>query len=242
MRNDQLRRTRAGDRLRNHKVLLTGIDGSGKSTCLDMLIERLQRNHTVTKVVNRDASIYRNGQRFVVRRRLYETIESMRAASVKHHFYSLFLVAKFLYKRYVIGHVLRHETSDLTLFEFDLLLHPSVHLVYHFPFTRHISRRLRFRLMSRLTGAKRDFSVFHLETDPVVAMERIRRRGAALASHENVGDLRALKEEFDRVIEIATALGYRIDRIDTTDKEPSAVADEIESILASRLRPPPSKG
>ncbi len=223
-------------------VLLTGIDGSGKSTCLDMLIARLQRTYSVTKVVNKDASIYRNGERFLVLRPVYEAIEGMRGASVKYHFYSLFLVIKFLYKRYVIRHVLRCETSDLTMFEFDLLLHPSVHLVYHFPFTRRIGRRLRFRLMSWLTGTNPDFSVFHLETEPENAMARIRQRGAALAPHENVNDLRTLKEEFDRVIEVATDLGYRIDRVSTTDKEPSAVADEIESILASRLRSPPLKG
>lgn len=218
-------------------VLLTGIDGSGKSTCLDMLIARLQRTHTVTKVVNKDASIYRNGERVLLLRPIYEAIEGMRGASVKYHFYGLFLVVKFLYKRYVIRHVLRCETSDLTMFEFDLLLHPSVHLVYHFPFTRHIGRRLRFRLMSWLTGTNPDFSVFHLETEPEIAMERIRKRGAALARHENVNDLRALKDEFDRVIEVATQLGYRIVRVNTNDKNLSQVADEIESILTSRPSP-----
>ena len=226
---------RAAGPARNHKVLLTGIDGSGKSTCLDLLIARLQRSYTVTKVVNKDASIHRNGERFLVLRPMYEKIEGMRGASLKYHFYGLFLVVKFLYKRYVIRHVLRHEASDLTMFEFDLLLHPSVHLVYHFPFTRRIGRRLRFRLMSWLTGTNPAFSVFHLETEPEIAMERIRKRGATLARHENVNDLRALKEEFDRVIEVATELGYRIDRVNTGDKSPADVADEIETILTRRL-------
>jgi thymidylate kinase len=235
LHNDDSRRSQAGGRLRSHQVLLTGIDGSGKSTCLDMLISRLQRTYTVTKVVNKDASIYRNGERLLVLRPVYERIEAMRTASLKYHFYGLFLVVKFLYKRYVIRHVQKHEISDVTMFEFDLLLHPSVHLVYHFPFTRRIGRRLRFRLMSWLTGATPEFSVFHLDTEPEIAMERIRKRGATLARHENVNDLRALKEEFDQVIEVATELGYRIDRVNTGDRSPADVADEIETILTRRL-------
>lgn len=242
MQNDDLRKPRASNRSQSHKVLLTGIDGSGKSTCLDTLFERLQRNYTVTKVVNKDASIHRNGESIRVFRPAYEAVESMRGPSVKYHFYGLFLLVKFLYKVFVIRHVLRSETSDLTLFEFDLLLHPSVHLVYQYPFTRFIGRRLRFRLMSWLTGAKTDFSVFHLETDPEIAMERIRMRGAGLARHENVDDLRALTREFDRVIEVATELGYRIVRVNTNDRKPSEVADEIESILTSRLHLQTCKG
>ena len=191
----------AAGRPRSHRVLLAGIDGSGKSSCLDTLISRFERGYTVTKIVNRDASIERNGERRLAFRWLYERLESMRSASLQYRLYGVFLAVKFLYKVLVIKYVLRRDPSDLTMFEIDLLLHPAVYVTYHFPFSRWIGRPLRFRLVSMLTGTNPDDSVFYLETDPDVAMERIRRRGLHLASHENVQDLTALKEEFDRMIE-----------------------------------------
>ena len=49
--------------------------------------------------------------------------------------------------------------------------------------------------MSRLTGATPDFSVFFLQTDAAVSMERIRKRGIHIAEHENVEDLTELAAE-----------------------------------------------
>ena len=68
--------------------------------------------------------------------------------------------------------------------------------------------------------------------DPAQAASALRY---ILQKHLN--DLRALKEEFNRVIEVATELGYRVVRVNTNDKNLSQVADEIESILTSRLSP-----
>lgn len=221
----------------NHKVLLAGIDGSGKSTCLDALIERMQnRDFSVTKVVNKDGSIYRDGERKLLYRRFFELVESSRQASQRYNFYGVFLAVKFIYKLLVIKRVLRNPRTDLTMFEIDLLLHPSVYMTYHFPrLSRWLGRARRFRLMTRLTGAAPDFSVFYLEVDPAVSMERIRKRGIHIAKHENVEDLGRLAEEFDRVIRIAEAHGYEVVRVNTNDKDLDQVADEIEGILASRL-------
>ena len=222
--------------LKNHKVLLAGIDGSGKSSCLDALIERLEPEYSVTKVVNKDGSIYRNGQLKLIFRRFFEMVEGTRDASQKYNFYSIFLAIKFMYKLLVVKNVLRRPVTDLTMFEIDLLLHPSVYMTYHFPrFCKWVNARTRFRIMSKLTGASPEFSCFYLEADPEVSMERIRKRGIHIAAHENVEDLRKLKEEFDRVIDVASSCGYRVVRVNTNDKNLAQVTDEIESILSNRL-------
>lgn len=231
------RAARAADTVENHKVLLAGIDGSGKSTCLDALIDRMQdRDFSVTKVVNKDGSIYRNGERKLLYRRFFELVEGARDTSQKFNLYSVFLAVKFLYKLLVIKRVLGDPRTDLTMFEIDLLLHPSVYMTYHFPrLSRWLGRASRFRLMTKLTGATPDFSVFYLEVEPAVSMERIRKRGIRIAKHENVEDLRRLADEFDRVIRVAEEHGYEIVRVNTNDKSLDQVADEIEEVLASRL-------
>jgi thymidylate kinase len=228
---------RTNSSVANHKVLLAGIDGSGKSSCLDALIERMQqRDFSVTKVVNKDGSIYRNGKRTLIYGRFFEMVESSRGFAQKLNIYSIFLAVKFLYKLLVIKHVLRRPITDLTMFEIDLLLHPSVYMTYHFPrLSRWLGRTRRFRLMTKLTGAAPDFSVFYLEVDPEVSMERIRKRGIHIARHENVDDLTKLAGEFDSVIAVAEAHGYDVVRVNTNDKNLDQVADEIEGILASRL-------
>ncbi len=89
-----------------------------------------------------------------------------------------------------------------------------------------------------LFGSKRKCAIFYLDTEPTVAMERIRKRGADIQEHENPEDLYRLKEEFDKMVEVATASGLRIFRIGTNHKSLDEVADQIQRILEERLSAP----
>ena len=111
-------------------ILFAGIDGSGKSTAADLLATRLEARHSVTRVVNKAATLVVNGEKRVVFRRFYHMIETCRPISRKLHVYGLFLIVKYLYKFVVSKYLARFHQSDFLVFEIDTLLHPAVYMAH----------------------------------------------------------------------------------------------------------------
>lgn len=229
-----------------HKILFAGIDGSGKSTCLDLLISRLESKYSIIKIGeyrctktglwNNDPHIFFKGQR-----KLYITNRSstimgyIRPVSKRYHFYGIFLIANFVYKYLLAKYVEICQKCDLLMYETDILLHPAVYITYHFPFSRKITNSLRFKVVKILFGSQRNCSIFYLDTEPAAAMERIHKRGADVHEHENPRDLHELKKEFDNMVEVARKGGFRIFRINTNDKAVDEVVDDVEVILEKEL-------
>jgi len=218
-----------------HKLFFAGIDGSGKSTCSDLLILRLESKYKVLKIINRDASVVFNGNRFIVFNRCYKVLGEIRNISIKYRVYGVFLILKSIYFLLVSKYIEHYINTDLIIYEIDKLLHPSVYVIYHFPLTRLINLKWRFRIARMLFGSKKNFSIFYLDTDPEVAMQRICERGSDVQAHENIQDLGKLKQEFDNMIEIALKHGFEIFRINTNNKNEEEVADEIQSVLKNRI-------
>jgi len=218
------------------KILFAGIDGSGKSTCLDLLISRLESQYSIIKVGNGDPYLYFRGERrLAIKNRCYWIMSYMRPISKRYHFHGLFLIGNFLYKFLLLKYVELLKTCDLIMYETDVLLHPAVYITYHFPFSKRITPNLRLKLVNMLSGSKRNCSIFYLDTDPELAMERIYERGADIHEHENPRDLCTLKREFDSIVEVALKNGFRIFRISTNHKTMDEVADDIQMILETRL-------
>ena len=132
-----------------------------------------------------------------------------------------------------LGHLIKD--ANIVMYETDTLLHPAVYMTFHLPFSRHISRRIRVRLASIVFGSKRRFLTFYLEVDPNIAVERIRKRGGNIHTHENVKDLETLKEEFDKMISIASGSGFNIVRINTDNKSAEDVTNEIYMVVKREL-------
>ena len=215
--------------------MFAGIDGSGKSTAADLLASRLASRYSVTRVVNKDATLYVNGKKHMVFQRFYHTIEYLRPIARKYHLYGLFLVVNYIYKFMVSKYLEKFHQSDFLVYEIDTLLHPAVYITYHFPITRFIRPTVRFRIVKALFGRKRNFTVFHLDTRPDVAMERIHKRAAEIHPHENPADLAKLKNEFDRIIEVARSCGFDIRTVETDDETLDQVVDCVEAIILDKM-------
>jgi adenylate kinase len=225
-----------------HKILFAGIDGSGKSTCMDLLISRLQSRYSIMKIGNYDPYFFHKGERKpAIKYRYYKIMDYIRPIAKKCHFYSIFLIFNFTYKFIISKYLEFFKESDIIIYDTDTLLHPAVYITYHMPFSKVIKSSLRLRICSVLFGSKRNFSIFYLDTDPEVAMKRIHKRaetGVDIHSHENIRDLKTLKKEFDSMVEVASENGFEIFKINTNERNLDEVVKEVQTLLEKKLLAP----
>ena len=218
------------------KVLFAGIDGSGKSSCLDALISRLEPELRVLKIgVESPCLCYRGQKEELINPKWYVRIGRLRERSIRYHVHGIFLIFNFLYKFLCAKYFAAFHKTDVVVFESDTLLHPAVYITYHFPFSKLLSASWRLRLVHLLFGSTQDVVIFYLDTDPELAVERIDRRGIEIQPHENMQDLTVLRAEFEQVLSAASARGYDILRIDTGAAGPVQAADQAEASVRERL-------
>jgi hypothetical protein len=216
----------------NSKVLFAGIDGSGKSSCMEAVIERLESEYNILKISNYDPCIFYKGKKTpAFKFKTYSILNYIRPISVKYKFFRIFLLINFTYK-YVLSKYLEiSKKSNFIIYETDLLLHPVVYITYHFPYSKLLNKTLGFKLVSLFFGSKKKSIIFYLDTKSEIAMDRIRKRGNEIDPHENLEDLENLRLEFNKVLQVALDCGYEIYRIDTNKKNLNAVVDEVQLIL-----------
>jgi len=218
------------------RVLFAGIDGSGKSSCLEAIIKRLDSEYSILKISNYDPCFYYRGEKTpAFKFNLNSILDYMRPVSVKYKFFGIFLLINFTYKYVLSKYLELFKKSNLIIYETDLLLHPAVYITYHFQMSKILNSRLRFKILSLLFGSKKKSMVFYLDTNPRIAMKRILKRGSVIDSHENIEDLEKLRMEFDKVLKVALDRGYKIYRIDTNQRNLDGVADEVQLIIERKL-------
>jgi len=221
------------------KILFAGIDGSGKSTCMNLLISRLQSSYSIMKIGNYDPYFYYNGERKpAVKYRYYKVMDYIRPIAQKYRFYGIFLIFNFTYKFLISKYLELFRGSDIIIYDTDTLLHPAVYITYHMPFTRRIKSSLRLKISSMLFGSKSNFSIFYLDTEPELAMQRIKKRaetGVDIHSHENIRDLSTLKKEFDKMLGTASQSGFEVFKINTNGKSLDEVVEEVQTIVEKKF-------
>jgi thymidylate kinase len=218
-----------------YKLFFSGIDGAGKTACVDLLTIRLASKYRVVRTGSRDFYLYFKGRKcLVAKRRLFKKSELLRAR-LGHHFYGAFLILNFLYKTITVTKVKLFTKPDLMIYEVDAVLHPAAYITYHLPFTRYLSRRLRLAIVGFFSASKKASMRIYLDVDPEIAMERISKRGSDGGSHENLRDLTQIRSELDSLVNLAVNSGFNIMRINTNFKAVEDVAREIELMVDRKL-------
>ena len=220
------------------QILFAGIDGSGKSTCLNLLISRLEPKYRILKLGNYDPYIYFKGKKHrFLKYNAYILLERIGKILFKTPLYSAFLVFNFTYKYALEKYIQIFKQADITLYETDTLLHPAVYATYHLPFTRMLSARFRFTLVNAFFGSRKNFLILYLDIDPATAVDRIGKRNKPIEPHENIQDLGKLKQEFDKILAVALQSGLEIVTIKTDNKNKEEIASEAEHALYRKLHP-----
>jgi len=142
-----------------HKIFFAGIDGSGKSSCLDLLVSWLESRYCILKEVDPDPSTVFKGERYFFLNKYYRLLEYIKPRTSKYHFRGFYLILRFLYILMVSRYLESYKKSDLVIYGNDIELHPSVYIKYNFPFTGYINKWLKFKIFNLLLGSKRNF--FH---------------------------------------------------------------------------------
>jgi thymidylate kinase len=224
------------------KVLFSGIDGTGKTTCLDLVVDRLEADHRVLRVGGSAYFLSFQGVREpLISRKLQRRIFGIGRVADRVHLYGIYLIFNFLFKFISSRYFQFSRKADVVMLETDTLLHPAVVITYHFPWLRRLSPKWRFRTASALFGSRRNTLIVYFEADPAVSVQRILQReilsGTEVQPHENLEDLKMLEQEFEAVLRVASEAGYDVVRVDTNERSAEQVAKEVEAELRKRLEP-----
>ena len=218
-----------------YKLFFSGIDGSGKTACANLLTAKLASKYRVVTTGSRDFYLYFKGQKsLVAKRRLYSKSELLKTR-FGNHFYGVFLVLNFIYKAITVCQVKLFTRPDLMIYEADSVLHPAAYITYHFPITRHLDRRIRLAALRILFGSRKCSVRIYLDVDPKIAVERINKRGTDGGSHENLKDLTQIKAEIDGLIDVALDSGFEIFKVNTNIKNIEEVACDVEKLVERKM-------
>jgi hypothetical protein len=218
------------------KIFFAGIDGSGKSTCLEFLLSKFAKHYRVLKIGPSGPFMFCNGtKKKLCDSFLYSPNGGGQRVHENPYFRGVLITLRFL-SNFLIAHYIKFRAgADVIMYESDTVLHPCVYITYHAPWVKQLSMQTRFSIIYRLFGPTKNFLIFYLDVDPVTALERIHRRDTTIQSHENIHDLGILKRELDRVVEIALKKGVEIVRVDTNSRSWESVRDEIDDIIKERF-------
>lgn len=221
-------------------MLFAGIDGSGKSTCLDGLVDRLEGELRVLRIGVDGFELFHRGthRQLVSSERMEAVGDRVRGTFL----YGFWLMANFARKMFFSRYYEWFGDYDVVMFETDTLLNPSVYIAYHFPWLdRFLPARRRFALLSALFGAPRHTLILYLEVTPEVGLARCERReaeeGYAIEPHENLDDLRVLAATFEEVVAAARRKGYALESIATDALSEKEMIDAAERVVRARLAP-----
>jgi len=203
---------------------------------MDLLISKLDPKYRILKLSKQGPQLcYKGKEEFILKYHLYWLKEHIRPISIRYHTYGLFLVLNFIYKCIISRYVEVFKKGDILMYETDTLLHPTVYITFHFPLSKYLSQKMRMGIVRMLFGSKKHCLIFYMDTDPKIAMERIRKRGGNIHAHENTKDLETLKNEFDKMVSVACELGLNIIKINTNNKSPDEITSEIQMIVERHL-------
>jgi thymidylate kinase len=220
------------------RVYFAGIDGSGKSSCLDGLIARLSPPIRILRIGTSGLTLLGNGEA----QHLTDSdrMKALRKKVLGTAFHGLWLIYSFTYKLVASKYYSRTLDYEVAMLETDMLVNPSAYLSLHFPtLCRILSPASRFRLLHTFFGSRRDTVILHLDVDPAVGEARCRAReeatGHELEPHENITDLTLLRNQLAEITQAARDKGYHLIVIDTNKLTTEQVVDAAEIAIRHRM-------
>lgn len=209
-------------------IAFLGIDGSGKSKCIDTLAHRLRQAYSVISLSWERSEYYYRGAYAIQNEYLIPPFCKAHAISRGVAY------AERQFENPLTAEGSRQRIA-IYLQDRDTVIDPAIMWGHYIPGMKKLPLNVRISLIKLLPGTRLSDRYIFLDTQPEVAMERIRQRNptAKLASHESEETLRSLRGEYLQVVSYFQKNQYDPLVIDTTDKS----ADEVCEIVWSDLKP-----
>ena len=232
------------------KVSITGIDGAGKSTVVEDVVNSLG-DLTVAKIV-RPVYTHIDEQREYHFSKLMKVVDFAHNMGDRMQSKKLSITANaidvILQGRVIEPHFIRNLNPELMLGARDYLIDPAVYAVYYSPRLADRSMKERIDFFQKLTGVSVRDVIFFLTVPPEEAVARIERRIQLEAEgtsskrpkwrhmHENPRDLGILQEEYYSALdEIGRRSDPEIVEIDTSMYTQAEVATTITAVIKGKL-------
>lgn len=222
-------------------VYFSGIDGSGKTSCMEGLIARLSPPNRILRVGTTGVIMFSDGQsnHLMNSERMQALGKKVRGTPL----YGFWLICHFVYKFVAAKYFGQSADYQIAMLETDTLINPSAYLSFHFPrLCRLLSPATRFRLLNMFFGARRRTVILYLDVDPTIGVGRCQGRekvlGQAMDPHENVEDLTTVRGQLAEIVQAAQDKGYDLVTIDTTNMSVEQVIDTAETEIRNRLMEP----
>lgn len=238
------------------KVAITGIDGSGKSTTLGMVVDDLKQDNRIAKATNRPVYSVINGQKEYHYRALIGFIDRLHGLADQSRnpnlVFAVNTVHVMLQGRLIEPTLMHRVRPTLVLGARDLLVDPAVYAVCYSPPLARKNMSDRVSFLKRLTGAPYRDIIFFLTVPPEEAVARIEGRIRAENEsiepierpkwrhmHENPQQLALLQREYSVALaEIQKRSGAEVIPINTSGVEQVNIASLIVNVIRERQRVP----
>lgn len=220
------------------RVYFAGIDGSGKTSCMDGLIARLSPSIRILRIGTSGLTLLENGEaRHLTNSDRMKAVRKKFVGTALHGFWLIF---SFTYKLVASKYYSRTLDYEIAMLETDMLVNPSAYLSLHFPtLCRMLSPAKRFRLLHAFFGTRGNTVILQLDVDPAIGEARCRAReeatGHELEPHENITDLTYLRDQLREITQAVRDKGYDLIVIDTDKLTTGQVVDAAEIEIRHRM-------
>lgn len=230
-----------------YKVTFSGIDGSGKSTSIDVISSTLAESGLVLIHPYRPAfaDLAKKG-RIYFSNKLNRVTDYCHDKADDHRIKNLVGLINVIYSRVATSierNAIKKYNPDLILLGRDPVLDPLAYSSYYFPFTQDMSIEEKVRITLSINQASTANLLFYMDIDPEVAYDRILKRierekrdGAKdrakwVHMHENPEELQFLKYQFEQALPfLEKKLGINIIRIDASKPQGEVIKEMLINI------------
>jgi thymidylate kinase len=231
-----------------YRVSITGIDGSGKSTCAYNVFKRLSEKYKVALISrvglindskeNITSNFFLNLSYMIENLQNFaDSLETKVGVALVNAFDSVFI---WPFKESLI----KDHSPEIILCPRDRILDPAVYMTFYLPKTRKLSAKERLGLAKKIADSNYPSLFVYLHLPVQLAYERIKQRiemdkdlqihhkiKRRMHMHENIKDLEILQNYFLDSINLLRKNGNDVYVVDATNNEEKVALDISNYIL-----------
>ncbi len=212
------------------EVAVIGIDGSGKGSNIAQSAAHIGKDYPVL-IMEWKSIAYVTDERFSYISRL----QTSRVTSLLEFIRSIFNRIKIGWHRFRQASLISDHNPVFCFEDRDLVLDPSILIVSYIPVLSKVPISTRVHVMEKLTMGRLSDLYIYLDVTPETAFKRVCRRhrqqNKRLSAHENLPDLRRLRDQYEAGLAFLEGSNIPVFRVNTEGRSIQECSAEIVDFL-----------